>query len=334
MSIKEKINTFKEAFNGIFEEEVKAILKEQRDFHPTITELDEPLKDAVLNYTKGGKRIRPFLIHFFAEDYNEKELMQLCIASELFHLAALIHDDMMDESEMRRGVPTIHIASQQFAKENKHLGTDIGLLLGDVFLTAAIAKAAQLSPAVFEEFRLMIQRTIRGQYLDSFGMNQSLGKTPEFEILARHELKTAWYTFTSPARLGYMNSQKCSDEYLEILTPIMQELGLLFQIRDDIIDCVDETSGKDLFSDIFENQTTWVTLYVKENYPNKFKEILQAKESKDIELLKNIFAGIDLHNPYQTEFQKRRELIENIDAEYFELQEKTKKVLNLLVLEK
>lgn len=332
MNIKEKINNFKEEFNIIFEQEIKNILKEQRDFHPAKTKLDEPLKDIVLEYTKGGKRIRPFLIHFFAEDYNQNELMSLCIASELFHLAALIHDDIMDESEVRRGAQTMHIATQRFAQENNHLGTDIALLLGDVFLTASIAKAATLSKPVFEEFRTMIQRTIRGQYLDSFGMNQSLGETPESEILARHELKTAWYTFTSPARLGYMNSKECNEECLDVLTPIMQELGLLFQIRDDIIDCIDENSGKALFGDIMENQTTWVTLFIKKNYPDKFKEILTAKHSGNKALLKVIFEDIDLTTPYQEEFKKREIIIDNISDELGTIKEKAKEVLGLLIL--
>lgn len=332
MTIKEKINIFKERFNIEFEKEIKNILKEQRDFHSATTKLDEPLKDIVLSYTKGGKRIRPFLIDFFSENYDEKKLLDLCIASELFHLAALIHDDIMDESEVRRGAQTMHIATQQFAQENKHLGSDIALLLGDVFLTASIAKAATLSPEIFEEFRIMIQRTIRGQYLDSFGMNQALGETPASEILARHELKTAWYTFTSPARLGYMNSKECSEECLNILTPVMKELGLLFQIRDDIIDCTDENSGKALFGDIMENQTTWVTLFIKKNYPEKFKKILIAKHNGNKPLLKVIFQDINLSDPYQKEFNKRQEIINNIPFEYTTIKSKAQSVLELLRL--
>lgn len=332
MTIKEKINNFKNSFNIIFEEEIKNILKEQRDFHPATTKLDEPLKDIVLKYTKGGKRIRPFLIHFFSEDKKSNELTQLCLASELFHLAALIHDDIMDESDIRRGAQTMHVATQQFARENKHLGTDVALLLGNVFLTESIARAATLSKPVFEEFRNMVQRTIRGQYLDSFGMNQALGDTPRSEILARHELKTAWYTFTSPARLGYMNSKDCSDECLNVLTPIMCELGLLFQIRDDIIDCIDEDSGKALFGDVMENQTTWVTLYIKQNYPEKFKEILSAKHTGNTALLKAIFADIDLWTPYQQEFKKRELLINNIPDEFSKIKIKASEVLELLKL--
>jgi len=332
MTTKDKMDHFKNVFNVHFENEIKNILKEQRNFHPARTDLDEPLKDIVLRYTKGGKRIRPFLIYYFSGHDDISKVLDICLAVELFHLAALIHDDIMDESEMRRGAQTLHIATQQFAKENHHLGSDIALLLGDVFLTAAIAKAALLGPLLFEEFRLMIQRTIRGQYLDSFGMNQVLGETSEEEILARHELKTAWYTFCSPARLGYMSSDNYSQDSLDVLTKINCELGLLFQIRDDIIDCIDKDSGKELFGDIIENQTTWVTLYLKENYPDKFKEILSAKNSHNIALLGLLFKDIDLRTPYAIEFAKKKALIENISDDYIAIKNKAKEVLDLLVL--
>lgn len=331
MTIKEKMEEFKINFNINFENEIKSILKEQRDFHQATTELDIPLRDFVLEYTRGGKRVRPFLIDFFSSEPNDIS-NELGLAVELFHLAALIHDDIMDESEVRRGAATMHIATARYTKENKHLGTDIALLLGDVFLTASIAKAAQLPKHLFEEFRLMIQRTIRGQYLDSFGMNQILGETSEEEILARHTLKTAWYTFCSPARLGFMSTEGYDENNLEELSKISCELGLLFQIRDDIIDCIDKDSGKALFGDITENQTTWVTLYIKKKYPGKFKEILKAKHSHNIPLLKVIFEDIDLRTPYQQEFAKREKMIQNISDEYGDIKNKAKAVLGLLTL--
>jgi geranylgeranyl pyrophosphate synthase len=331
MTIKEKMDEFKNNFNIHFENEIEIILKEQRNFHPVSTDLDIPLRDFILEYTRGGKRIRPFLINFFSNKPNQTT-HELGLAVELFHLAALIHDDIMDESEMRRGAPTLHIATNNFSKENKHLGTDIALLLGDLFLAESMAKAAHLPKHLFEEFRLMVARTIRGQYLDSFGMNQALGETLEEEILARHELKTGWYTFCSPARMGHMSSGEYSQKEIDILTHINCELGLLFQIRDDIIDCIDEHSGKALFGDIIENQTTWVTLYIKKNYPHAFEEILHAKQTQDIALLKVIFNDIDLRAPYEVEYKKRQKMIEEISDEYPKIKRKAREVLTLLVL--
>ena len=68
MNIKQKIEEFKKIFNPLFEQEIKKILKEQADFNPVVTQLDGPLTDFALNYTRGGKRIRPFLINFCANE--------------------------------------------------------------------------------------------------------------------------------------------------------------------------------------------------------------------------------------------------------------------------
>jgi len=333
MTIKEKIKSFKEEFNIHFEREIRKALQEQRDFHPVITDLDEPLTNIVLDYTMGGKRIRPFLIYFFSEKNTDNESLQkICMASELFHLAALIHDDIIDNSPTRRGAKTIHTATQEFAKENTHLGKDIAILMGDVFLTEAITTAAQLPRPIFEKFREMIQRTIHGQYLDSFGMNQLLGETPESEVLARHELKTAWYTFASPATLGFMMHEHYSEEKELVLQNIMKQIGLLFQIRDDIIDCIDENSGKPLFGDIFEGQTTWVTLHIKEYYPQLLDRIIDAKDTNNTDELKNIFKEIDLVTAYKQEFKKCEQLISGIQNQYSDIKEKAYEVLELLTL--
>ena len=334
MHIKERMDTFKSKFNIHFENEIRAILKEQRDFHSINTDLDEPLKEFIINYTQGGKRVRPFLIYFFAQDTLENaQVLNACLVAELFHLTALIHDDIMDDSNMRRGVPTVHIATQQFAKENKHLGRDIALLLGDMFLTASLKRAYILPSNVFDECVLMMQRTVRGQYLDSFGMNVRLGNLSREEVMSRHLLKTAWYTFGSPARIGaLLHESKCPPEKIELLTQTMNELGLLYQIRDDIIDCIDENSGKKLFGDIFENQTTWVTLYIKEHYPKLFKEILKAKAENNTKQLQKIFKDIDLRTPYNIEFQKRLSMIHDIDDTYQDIKEKALEVIELLIL--
>lgn len=333
MTIKEKIKDFQNDFDVHFKQEVERILNEQKSFHPIATEYDESLKKYILDYSNDGKRIRPFLISYFAEkNITEDNILHACLASELFHLAALIHDDIIDESPLRRGVATIHMAADNFKKENKNIGLHMALLMGDIFITASLQHAHTVSSEFFENFSIMIQRTTRGQYLDVIHMNQPVGSISYNEILARHNLKTAWYTFTSPAQLGYCLSINHSDEALDILIPIMRELGLLYQIRDDIIDCTDENSGKPLFGDIFENQTTWVTLYIKQQHPDSFSKIIEAKKEGNIKMLKDIFSQINFQSPYTKEYQKRLDLINNIDNRFSDIKKKSLEILELLVL--
>ncbi|MFT6361143.1 MAG: geranylgeranyl diphosphate synthase type II [Candidatus Paceibacteria bacterium] len=334
MTIKEKINQFRTEFDPLFEKEVTKLIEEQQQFHTSQTTLDPKLKQAFLDYCAGGKRIRPFLTSFFAEKtLADQDLLNIAIASELFHLAAVVQDDVIDESIVRRGSPTINSIAGDLSVHNKRVGDHVGILLGDVFMVASMEFAAKLPPVIFKEFTTMIQRTIRGQYLDVFGMNEEYGSSSEAEVLACHDLKTAWYTFTSPARIGYMLNNNFEENSLSTLTTVVRELGLLFQIKDDIIDCTDEKSGKRLFGDIFENQTTWATLYIKENYPELLPQIISAREeSNSTESLKEIFNSIDLKQPYQEEFQKCELLIQNLPESHSKLKKNAREVLGLLTL--
>lgn len=333
MQTKEKMMEFQKEFNLFFEEEVKKNVTEQLKFNQNVTQLDPLLLDIVLNYSRGGKRIRPLIIKLFADEgADRKKVLTAGLASELFHLAALIHDDIMDDSDFRRGAETIHVAAQKCSKENKTLGKDIALLMGDVFLTASMSKAVELGQPFFEEFRKMIQRTIRGQYLDSFAMNEQLGNVLEGELLSRYKLKTAWYTFISPALFGVMLNPFHKEEDTPIIVSVMRELGLLFQIRDDIIDCIDQNSGKPLFTDVFENQTTWVTLYLKKTNPKKFQELVKAKKIKDVVHLKSIFDEIDLLSLYKEEYAKRLILINSLGQQHKSIKSIASNILQLMEL--
>jgi geranylgeranyl diphosphate synthase type I len=301
MDIRLNIEQFKISFEPLFQTAITEIIYEQLSFHPLHVSLDTHLHTYLADYTAGGKRIRPFLISYFADkDMSDTDVSTICIAVELFHLAALIHDDIMDQSVTRRHAPTIHTAVGTHEHHNTHLGTDVALLLGDIFLTASMFHAAKTATPIFTLFTQMVQRTIRGQYLDSFGMNQYYGSLSESEVLARHELKTGYYTFVTPGLIG--NSLSDTPFNTDTLETVLRELGILFQIRDDIMDCIDTKSGKDLYGDIFENQTTWVTLYIKDTYPEKFTQLLQAKENTDTDRLKEIFNEIDLTQAYNLEY--------------------------------
>ena len=197
--------------------------------------------------------------------------------------------------------------NKEFDKNNQHLPNDIAILYGDLFLAKSFEYTSTLSKEIVKEFSQMISRTVRGQYLDTIGMNYPYGEVPYDELIEKHQLKTSWYTFVSPVRLGIMLSGNQQD--IDLVTSALLELGTLFQIRDVIIDCIDSNQGKKMFSDIFENQTTWVTLYLKENYPEQYLKLLNAKDQKNREEILKVFSEIDMKEVYQKIFADTQDRI-------------------------
>jgi geranylgeranyl diphosphate synthase, type I len=306
--MKEKIKLFSESFNPLFITEVNRILTEQIHFSQRELPFEEFLATSIRNYSNDGKRIRPFLIYLFSEqdlstlqDTNSV-FFHACMASELFHVAALVHDDIMDQADTRRGVATIHTAIDSYKQHDEFLGKNIAILVGDMFIVAALQHAQKVSSQFFAEFSEMIQRTTRGQMLDIASINKGLGQVHLDEMHVRHILKTAWYTFGTPGRLGFQMNPGFELSSLPVLTEILIELGLLFQVRDDIIDCIDEKSGKPLFSDIREGQTTWVTFFLKDHAPELYEEIL--KGTWTAEKLSAAFQKLPLRESYEQEYNK------------------------------
>jgi geranylgeranyl pyrophosphate synthase len=217
------------------------------------------------------------------------------------------------------------------------LGTDAAILLGDVFLTESIYYASFLKNQTKEIFFDMIRRTIRGQYVDILAGNQNYGEVDMEIVQAKNELKTAWYTFVSPMLLGISISiNKYTDDDIKKLVESALELGILYQIRDDIIDCLDEKSGKKLFGDIFENQTTWVTLYLKNNNPKAFEKIKEfankEKTQENTILLKEVFKNIDLKISYEENKNQILNKINSLPSNLEKPKEYFLKILELLSL--
>jgi geranylgeranyl pyrophosphate synthase len=338
MGVLNEIEKTSSEFNHFFEIEINKILKNQENYYKSKETRDEEITKAVLDYSSGGKRIRPFIIKTFSDkEFTDTNLTNACLAVEIFHLAALIHDDIIDGADMRRNYPTLHNLINNWVINKKTLGTDAAILLGDVFLTESIYYASFLKNQTKEIFFDMIRRTIRGQYVDILAGNQNYGEVDMEIVQAKNELKTAWYTFVSPMLLGISISiNKYTDDDIKKLVESALELGILYQIRDDIIDCLDEKSGKKLFGDIFENQTTWVTLYLKNNNPKAFEKIKEfankEKTQENTILLKEVFKNIDLKISYEENKNQILNKINSLPSNLEKPKEYFLKILELLSL--
>jgi len=197
----------------------------------------------------GGKRLRPILTLAAAEACGgkvENALLPAC-AVEVMHTYSLVHDDLpcMDDDDLRRGRPTSH----------KVYGEGVAVLCGDALLTESFAMLAR-TPATkryhvgdyVSELALTggSKKLIGGQVLDLEGEGESLTKKQLVQI---HEAKTA-ALLTSSVRLGAMTAN-VTPKKLEALTTFGYNLGLAFQVIDDILDVTQtteqlgKTAGKD-----------------------------------------------------------------------------------------
>ncbi len=212
----------------------------------------------------GGKRIRPVLFLASAEAVggDSLKLLPAACALEMIHTYSLIHDDLpaMDNDDYRRGKPTNH----------KIYGEAMAVLAGDALLTLAFGQIAEtwtegnLSPKVVVEvirelsFASGSQGMIGGQVVDI----QSENKTVDKDILTYiHSHKTG-ALFRASVRTGALMGG-CSRRQLERLTDYAENLGLAFQITDDILDIEgdSEKMGNTAGSDLRKKKCTYPALY-------------------------------------------------------------------------
>ncbi len=210
----------------------------------------------------GGKRIRPLLCLESAKVCGAAEdgacALNAACALEALHTYTLIHDDLpcMDNDDLRRGRPTNH----------KVFGEGIALLAGDALLTEAFAMLATCAPNArysvgdyVAEFALRTgsRHLVGGQVLDLEGEGRQLDID---ELRAIHHGKTSALLMAA-TRLGGMCAG-CTEEELAALTAYGRDLGLAFQIIDDILDVTSspEVLGKSIGKDAHVQKATYATL--------------------------------------------------------------------------
>jgi geranylgeranyl diphosphate synthase type II len=208
----------------------------------------------------GGKRIRPVLCLAACEAVGGKPAaaMSLACAVECIHTYSLIHDDLpsMDDDDLRRGKPTNH----------KVFGEGIAVLAGDALLTEAFALVARSQPPKRYPVRALVSdlamaagslRLIAGQVQD---LENEERRASLEEVKTTHLNKTAALITTS-IRLGAM-AGNASPAELKRLTRYGQDLGLAFQVIDDILDATStkEVMGKSVRADQKNNKSTFPTV--------------------------------------------------------------------------
>lgn len=263
----------------------------------TCADLDRYLYDPLARFTaSGGKRTRPALCLLGAEAVGGRAELALSTAAaiENFQSAALIHDDIADKSELRRGEPCVYVTQ----------GTGCAVNIGDLALvsvTSGVLRDEALEPAkrlaVLEQLVRMQERTLEGQALDLGWVRDGRWDiTPEdYLYMASH--KTAYYSAAIPLVAGAICGGG-TPEQLAALDSFGMAAGLAFQLQDDLLNLVGDASaqGKDYRSDITEGKRTllvvWALAHLQDGQKRELLDILTA-QTADAALLARAVELID-----------------------------------------
>lgn len=239
---------------------------ESIDWHREPLGLYEPIGYAL---SAGGKRVRPQLAILGAQicnnGTNEDELMQkvlpAALALEIFHNFTLLHDDVMDKAQVRRGRPCVHI------KWNENTA----ILSGDQMLIEAYKMLSSLPADKLQEtlrlFNEMATGICEGQQLDvDFEQRDNVQLEDYMEMI---RLKTAVLLATALRIGGYIAGADTKQQ--EALYSAGIHLGLAFQIEDDLLDCYgdEKTFGKAIGGDIREGKKTFMLLTAQQKFGHK-----------------------------------------------------------------
>lgn len=236
--------------------------------------------DAVEALAIGGKRLRARFALLGASGASggaEVEGAQgLATAVELFHLAALVHDDLMDHADERRGVPTVQRA---FDTASADFAGSVAVLAGDLLLTWAddvLARSTQQLPtgaAVRRVWSQMRDQVLAGQYLDLW--NQERGEVDTHAVVRTLVYKSAKYTVEHPLRLGGVLAG-APDSLLAGYSTYGLAVGEAFQLRDDLLDLFGdaELTGKAIGGDLREGKQTLLVAHAVEAATPAQQEVL------------------------------------------------------------
>jgi geranylgeranyl diphosphate synthase type II len=213
--------------------------------------------------SRPGKALRPALCLSAARAFGAKsdDVMGIAVAIELLHNAFLIHDDIADGSQMRRGRPTLLAEHGMAAALNA--GDGLAIVASQVLRRATRRLDRDLADLVMGEFDTMAMRTLEGQATEigwQLDNVEDLGPEDYLELIMH---KTCWYTTIHPLRIGAMVGSGGTVE----LGPFVRfgfHFGAAFQIRDDLLNLVgdERTYGKEILGDLYEGKRTLTLVHL------------------------------------------------------------------------
>jgi geranylgeranyl diphosphate synthase, type I len=233
-------------FKKLFDKEINIYLDEKIKSADKIDRKGSDLLKIIKEFINNdGKRLRPAIFYYAFLSYSSQNLtavLKLSFIFELFHSFALIHDDIIDNSDLRRGKPTVH---KKYNRSTAILAGDLALMLADEVFSQKVNEPKIIN--LYNEFK---QELLIGEYLDTVKIN---------DVNKIMELKTARYSFVKPAVIA-LYLARVDESELKKWEVILRETGILFQINDDYIGTFGDQNiiGKPTDSDIKEGKNTLI----------------------------------------------------------------------------
>ncbi len=283
-------------FSGYYTPRIDACIKEffnMKMKQATLPFMSECYSHLCEFCLRDGKRIRPLLFIASYRGYKRlfppaRDIISFACAIEIMHAFLLIHDDIIDRSELRRGGKTLHVIAEDTYQEyslNRNIGNDIAIVLGDILysncieIISTVRINAKIKNRFLQIFANTYEKTGWGQILDSLNtMPRELDAGSDIPSKIS-ELKTAYYTIFYPILMGYVLSGRNNTSEIEAIERFALPLGMAFQYRDDILGTfeTDNNTGKSSESDIQEGK---FTLLIRETIGG-----LNSKEKADFSKL-------------------------------------------------
>ena len=214
-------------------------------------DLFEPLYlDMTEFVARRGKRIRPMLLlasyRIFGGDrpMDDVSLLRAALSLELLHAFILIHDDVIDQSDRRRGLPTFHkLVEERLGRLDgaARVGGNVAMVVGDIMFALALDTLrsadfpAPQRDAALTRMLHYITETGAGEIYDILLGTRDIARVAEGDITRMYTLKTTRYTFEAPLVLGALLAG-AGEELLRELAELIDPVGLAFQIQNDLIE--------------------------------------------------------------------------------------------------
>jgi geranylgeranyl diphosphate synthase type I len=280
-----------DAFREKLDRELGSWLARKREAAGGFREAIELIDGVGQLVTQGGKRLRPALVYSTYRACggpSDSEVLPLALATELLHTYLLIHDDIMDHAEVRRGQPAAHERFRQvhqargFHGDAQDFGRSVAILLGDLAHTWAVElftgvtlEAGRRSRELTRCFSTMSEEVIGGQYLELLVAQRREAR--EQELLRVLRLKSGCYTAERPIQLGALLAG-AEEVAFDGLSRYGAAVGEAFQLQDDLLGMFGDagTTGKPVGEDLREGKFTFLIHHALSAATPEQRQILEG----------------------------------------------------------